>query len=345
MQLLNRGLLRFLLFSGVVLLVASLSGCGKEQAAVVIYTTHDRNLSEPVLQEFTKQTGIEVKATYDTEATKTTGLVNRLIAEQENPQADVFWNNEIGRTIILQEKGVLAPYPNLSSLAANTALQDKAGHWAGFGARARVIIVNTDLVKPGQEPTSLQDFFDPRWKGKAAIANPHFGTTGTHFAALKATWGEEKFRTWLKDMKANDVALLPGNGQVKNEVAGGRYAFGLTDTDDVNGAIIDGKPVKMVFPDQQANGLGVFVIPNTVSLVKGGKHPELGKKLVEFILSAQVEEMLAKGRGAQIPVQHKVPGPERLPDSSSLKHMDADYQQVAAEFENMLALFREEWPR
>ena len=65
---------------------------------VVVYTSLDQIFSEPVLREFEKETGIKVRAVYDVEATKTTGLVNRLIAEKNNPQADVFWNSEVGRS-------------------------------------------------------------------------------------------------------------------------------------------------------------------------------------------------------------------------------------------------------
>jgi iron(III) transport system substrate-binding protein len=88
----------------------SFAGCkGKESTReVVVYTSLDKVFSQPVLEAFEKQTGIKVLPVYDSEATKTTGLVNRLIAEKDSPQADVFWNSETGRTIVLKRKGVLA---------------------------------------------------------------------------------------------------------------------------------------------------------------------------------------------------------------------------------------------
>lgn len=85
-------------------------GCGGRKNEVVIYTSLDQVFSEPILQAFEKNTGIKVKISYDVEATKTTGLVNRLIAEKDNPQADVFWNSEIARTILLKNEGILALY-------------------------------------------------------------------------------------------------------------------------------------------------------------------------------------------------------------------------------------------
>jgi hypothetical protein len=78
--------------------------------SVVIYTSADQIYSEPILKEFEVQTGIKVLAVYDVEATKTTGLMNRLIAEKNRPLADVFWNSEFTQTILLKEEGVLAPY-------------------------------------------------------------------------------------------------------------------------------------------------------------------------------------------------------------------------------------------
>jgi len=102
------------------LVVLSLAGCGKEKPAaqqeVVVYTSLDKVFSQPVLEEFERKTGIKVKAVYDSEATKTTGLVNRLIAEKANPRADVFWNSETGRTIVLKQKGLLAPHKSPSAV-------------------------------------------------------------------------------------------------------------------------------------------------------------------------------------------------------------------------------------
>jgi iron(III) transport system substrate-binding protein len=323
--------------------VSFLPGCGKQDSAVTVYVSHDRNLSEPILNQFYEQTGIEVRPVYDTEANKTTGLVNRLIAERDHPQADVFWNNELGRTLQLKVRGMLAPYSSPAADRRDGIYRDSDGTWTGFGARARVLVVNENQFITANQPKGLLDFVDPLWHGKAAIANPHFGTTGTHFSALFVAWGEDKFRIWVRAMKENDVALLPGNAQVRDKVAAGEYAFGLTDTDDVNGAILDGKPVRMVIPDQGEDGLGVFVIPNTVAMIHGGPHPDVAKQLIDYLLSAEVEAQLAQGRGAQIPLQPGVPGPDLLPSLSKLHQMQVDYAEVGAAFDRMLQVFREEW--
>ena len=85
-----------------IALAAGLPGCGTAKS-IVVYTAVDQVFSEPLLKKFSDETGIAVKQVYDVEAAKTTGLVNRLIAEKDKPQCDVFWSNEFIQTILLQE--------------------------------------------------------------------------------------------------------------------------------------------------------------------------------------------------------------------------------------------------
>lgn len=325
------------------LLVLLATGCDIGGPDLTLYVSHDRNLSEPIIEVFTAKTGIEVKAVYDTEANKTTGLVNRLVAERERPVADIFWNNEIGRTVQLAERGLLAPYrPAADWPDRYRGEQDR---WAGFAGRARVFVVNNDLVAQGDAPEGVMDLIDPRWRGQVAIANPHFGTTGTHFTALYLHWGEAWFRQWLRALQANEVALLPGNAQVRDQVASGRYRVGLTDTDDVNAALVDGKPVRLVVPDQAVDGIGVFIIPNTISMVAGASQPEHARAFIDYLLSARVEDRLAQGRAAQIPLGSDVPGPDIFPPLEDVNRMEVNYARLGAAFDTMLEIFREEWDR
>src|SRR5687768_18213315 len=82
----------------LLLILVGLAGCRKPRPEVVIYVSQDQVYAEPILREFSRRTGIRVRAVYDSEAVKTVGLVNRLLAEKSNPQCDVFWNNEALRT-------------------------------------------------------------------------------------------------------------------------------------------------------------------------------------------------------------------------------------------------------
>jgi iron(III) transport system substrate-binding protein len=309
---------------------------------VTAYVSADRPFSEPVMREYERRSGVRVNVVYDTEETKSTGLANRLLAEKERPRADVFWSNEPVRTLVLKSRGVLAPYrsPNADGIPA--VLVDKDGYWTGFSARIRVIAYNTKLVKPEDAPQSVFDLADPRWRGQVAMADPRFGSTSFHVAALYAVAGDEKMDDFFRRLKANGVLIVEGNSVVRDLVARGEVAVGLTDTDDVNVAIEDRQPVGMVLPDR--TGLGVPVMPNMVSLVAGAPHADEGRRLIDFLLSADVERQLAQSEAVQIPLHAGVPGPKDIPAINTFKPMTLDYAAAASRVEevtNRLAVILE----
>lgn len=316
----------------IVMILAVLSSCTeRESKKVVVYTSLDQVFSEPILQDFEKETGIKVKAVYDVEASKTTGLVNRLIAEKNRPKADVFWNSEVAQTIILKNKGVLAPYHSPSAGDIPQKFRDREDYWTGFAARARVLIYNTNLLKESDLPKSIFELTDEKWRGKVALAYPLFGTTATHMASLYSTIGQEKTEVFLKALKANDVVIVNGNSVSRDVVVEGQLPLGFTDTDDVNVAIQSGKPVKMLFPD--IGGIGTLLIPNTVALVKGAPHPKEAKVFIDYLLSRETESKLAFSESAQIPVRDGVKKPPHIPEISSIGVMEVDYYKIAENME------------
>lgn len=331
--------------SFAILAAFAMASCGGSDSAtgkheeVVVYVALDEMFSRPILDRFEEETGLRVVAQYDTEASKTTGLVNRLLAERERPRADVFWNNEVVQTIRLKNEGILAPYTSPARETIPEDFKDTEGYWTGLAARGRVIIYNTDLVS--EPPASLHDFLDPTWKGKAAIARPLFGTTATHAAALFATWGDDHAKAFFEGLKANEVSILPGNATVRDLVAQGEYAIGLTDTDDANGAVEDRLPAQWLFPDQGEDGMGTLIIPNSVALIEGGPNSEGGKKLIDYLLSPEVEAALAKTRSIQIPLNPEVERPENVPELASVKTMDVAFDAVAEKLEPMMTYINE----
>ena len=303
-------------------------GCTKQdQREVVIYTSLDQVFSEPVLKDFQEETGIKVKAVYDVEASKTMGLFNRLLAEKANPRCDVFWNSEVGRTIILKHKGVLMPYVSPSAEDIPAQFKDADGFWTGFAARARVLVYNTDLLEESELPESIFELTEPVWKGRVAMGYPLFGTTATHVAALWAYLGPDKTEEYLKALKANEIVIVDGNAVARDMVVKGRVPLAFTDTDDVNVAVQSGKPVKMIYPDSQ--GMGTLFIPNTVAMIKDCPHPEEAKILIDYLLSREVESRLAFSESAQVPVRDGVPTPAHVPLHSSVKAMVVNYEDIA----------------
>jgi iron(III) transport system substrate-binding protein len=304
--------------SGGLVCVLSLVRCGPASTApseVVLYTSVDAYLLPPVVRRFEDRTGLKVRVVTDTETTKTTGLVQRLIGERDNPRCDVWWSSEALGTIALARAGVLDPFTSAQEQALAgpwpSHLRASDGTWYGFAQRARVIAYNTDLVRPEDAPRRLRDLVDPRWKGKVGIARPQFGTTRTHVAAIIALHGESAAREWLRALRDNNIRLYDGNASVVRALSQGEIHVGLTDTDDVFNAIRNQWPVEMVFeqadpPGTDASGLagrGVIVIPNTIGLVRGRPNPRAASTLADFLLSEEVEEMLARSDSRNIPIR------------------------------------------
>src|SRR5215216_6715320 len=141
----------------------------KSNNEVVVYTSVDQVFSEPVLKEFEKQTGIKVNAVFDTEETKSTGVLNRLIAEKNNPQCDVFWSGDPMRADVLKQRGITEAYHSPAASGINEVFVDKDYNWIGFSARARVLLINTNLVKPQDFPFSILDLTNEKYKAQFTI--------------------------------------------------------------------------------------------------------------------------------------------------------------------------------
>ena len=307
---------------------------------VIVYTSEDKIFSEPVLQAFEKKAGIKVRAIYDTEETKSTGLANRLIAEKDNPRADVFWSGEPVRPVLLKIKGLTIPYVSSAAADISTIYKDTEGHWTGFSARARIILYNSSLVSMDERPLSILDLAKSKWRDQVAIANPLFGTTSVHMAALFIILGDEKARKFMNDLKANGVKIVSSNSEVRRLVARGEVKVGITDTDDANVAVREGSAVKIVYPDE--SGMGTLIMPNMVCLMKNSPNQENGKKLIDYLVSSEVEKSLAFAMCAQMPLRHYVQTPADVLTIAAIKGMDINYHDVAIKLD-AISEFLKQW--
>jgi iron(III) transport system substrate-binding protein len=298
-----------------------------EEKTVVVYTSVDQVYSEPVFRDFEKETGIRVMPVYDVEAAKTTGLVNRLIAEKARPQADVFWSGEFSQTIVLQNKGVLSRYQSPSAADIPVQFKDPEGYWTGFGGRARIFIVNTDLLSPSQYPHSVYDMLNEKYPGKTiGIAYPMFGTTATQSAALYSYLGKDKAHAFHTSLNNRSVRIVDGNSVVRDLVADGQLAFGVTDTDDACGAIENGKNVTIIIPDQGVGEMGTLVIPNTVALIAGAPRPAEAKIFMDYLLDRKQESAMVTSGWIQIPVRDMPASP--CINSTGIKTIPVTYQDT-----------------
>lgn len=343
---------------GLALVGIGLIGCGDRgggsvggtpdsgraaRGRVIVYSALDREYAEPILSAYEAKTGVEVRAKYDVESTKTVGLTNLLMAEATSPRCDLFWNNEILNTIRLKERGLLAPFRPSRAGDLPETFRAKDGTWYGFAARARVLIVNTKLVAEADRPKGIADLTNPKWKGKVGIAKPLFGTTATHAACLFAAWGDERAMAYFRALKANDAKVLSGNKQVATDVGAGRLAFGLTDTDDAMGEADAGSPVAIVYPDREPGGLGTLFIPNTLAVLKGAPDLKEAEALADHLLGPDVESALANGPGAQIPLLTSTKTPARVETPKTVPPMAVDFEAAARIWEKVAAFLAAEF--
>lgn len=319
--------------------IAILAGCGpapvaeKGEAArqVVVYTSVDQVFAEPVLQAFEKKTGIKVLPVYDAEATKTTGLANRLIAEAAKPRCDVFWNGEFVQTLRLKAKGLLVPYESPEASIIPPSLKDKEFYWTGLAPRVRVWI-STPEFKPRE--LDFEDFAKVDLPGpKMAMSDPLFGTASFQAAAIYAAKGEKEAGRLYDGMLRKGIRVVPGNSVVRDLVVAGEIVLGLTDNDDACGAVRKGAKVNVFLPKT------TWVFPSTVCLIKGGPNPENGKKLIDFLLSQEAEQILVREGFTEMPLHPNAPKPcLNLPKPKAYEidpqtladHLEAAHRDLAA---------------
>ncbi len=298
----------------------------QEDKTLTVYVSEDQVFSEPLIKDFEQKTGIKVNAVYDTEESKSTGVMNRLIAEKNNPQADVYWANEPIRAEVLRKKNILTPYLSPNAKGIPLTFREKNNNWTGFSARIRVIIAQSTLK---EMPHSILDYSNPKYRAKSVIANPLFGTTTAHVAALFSVWGEAKTKDFLKKLKNNQTALSTSNGESADFVASEQYAFALVDSDDAISRLRQKQNIRIIYPDQKEGEIGIFVVPNAVMMIAHAPHPKMAQKFIDYLLSKESEARLASADCAQIPLHPGVTPPKDLKAISALKVMQIDYAKVA----------------
>ncbi len=296
---------------GIVLVLFLFSRKLAERAgSVVVYVAQDQVYAEPILLDFERQTDIRVRAVYDSEAVKTVGLANRLLAERSFPQCDVFWGNEELRT---------------RQLAAADVYRATNG-WAAIGHRTRRIVIHTNHVALADAPRSLADLTNATWRGKVALAYPLFGTTATHFLALRAHWGQARWETWCRALQANQPLIVDGNSVVVRLVGKGEAWIGLTDSDDIAAGQREGYPIAALPLTSES-----LRIPNTVGVVRGASHPKAAQQLFEYLqLPGIVQGLVAVHALESV-----------SPDTPGVPTLEPDWERVLRELDSATAQLRE----
>jgi iron(III) transport system substrate-binding protein len=270
---------------------------------VTLYSARKEDLIRPAIEAFQKETGIRV-----TLLTGRAGeLARRIELERGKPNGDVFLGTAAGITELLRQKGLLEPYasPYAREIPEEFRAADHA--WVGITGRVRVLIYNTNRVKPAEAPGSYFDLTAPRWKGQVAVASLGERTTVSWLAALMALKGEAATRQYVDALRANGLKVLKNNTEVRNAVARGEVAVGITNhyyymlqlQEDPR------SPIAIVYPDQGPTGMGTPVFSITAAIIKGAPHQTEARALIDFLLKPAGNRLLVEGE-FEIPLLPRV---------------------------------------
>ncbi len=281
---------------GVSLISSAGAALGAE--ALHVYSHRHYEVDQKVNALFTEKTGIEVKVV-NAEADQ---LIERLKSEGADSPADVLVTVDAARMQRAVEDGLLQPVKSeILEKATPVALRDAEGHWYPFTLRARGIVVAKNRVKEG-EVKDYADLAKPEWRGRVLARSSTSGYNQSLLASIIAAEGEQAAEKWAKGV-ANNLARPPQGGdrdQIKAVAAGladaaitNSYYLGMllhsTDAEERKA----GAAVRMIFPNQ--SGRGTHANVSAAGITKHAKHAEAGRKYLEFLVSPEVQKMVAEG--------------------------------------------------
>jgi len=319
--------------AGALAAVLSLAIAGTSPAAaadeVNIYSYREPGLIAPLLDAFTKKTGIKTNVVFAKD-----GLIERAAAEGANSPFDVLLTVDISRLAEAEAKGITQPL-NSDKVNANIPAnyRDKEGHWVALSQRARVIYVSKGRVK--QDSITYEELADPKWKGKICSRSGQASYNVALLASIIAHSGPEKAEAWAKAVKEN-LARKPAGGdrdQVKGiysgecDIAiGNTYYMAAMQTSDKPEQREWANSARIVFPNAADRGTHVNI--SGAVLGKHAPHKDAGVKLIEFLASDEGQQIYAEIVN-EYPLKAGIPISERVKSWGTLKADTLPLEDIA----------------
>jgi iron(III) transport system substrate-binding protein len=257
---------------------------------VNLYSARKEALIKPLLDKFTKQTGISVNLVTG----KADNLLTRLKSEGKYSPADLLLTTDVGRLQRAKKQGLtqtIASSASTETVPVN--FRDEQAHWLGISLRARPLMVSVNSID-AQSVSSLEDLTDPKWKGRICIRSSSNIYNQSMVAALIVQLGEAQTQVWL-DSFVKNFARPPQGGdrdQVK-AVAAGQCDLAIANTYYLAGMLTSkdettqqqAKNIKVIWPNQSDRGVHINI--SGVALAKNAPNKNAALKLIDFLLSAE----------------------------------------------------------
>lgn len=304
--------------AAVALLAASLSACSSDEPKdITVYSGRTQSLVQPLIDEFTKKTGITVDVRYGT----TAQMAAQLQEEGDKSPADVFLSQDAGALGAVAKAGLLTQVPADLLAKVPTSYQHAGGQWVGVTGRLRVLAYNADLVKAEELPKSVLEVTGPQWKGRLGVA-PTNASFQTFVTAMRVQHGDAKARQFLDGIKANDPQIRDNNIVIVGEINDGKLPAGL-----VNHYYLFEKAAELgVSPDQLKVKLHYFGDGDTggllnvsgVGLLKNASGDDKAKQFMQYLLGTEGQTYFAT-KTFEYPLIPGVPTAPGLPALSQLQ--------------------------
>jgi iron(III) transport system substrate-binding protein len=319
-------------------LAAAAATAPSQTTSLTVYSGREQALVKPIMDRFTKDTGIQLNVRY----ASSTALATALVEEGRHSPADVYWSQEPGTLGLVGARGLLARLPQATIGKVPSRFTTPSRRWVGTSGRSRVLVYNTTELRTNELPASVWGLTASRWKGKIGLA-PTNASFQAFLGAMINLFGEARVRTWLEGLQANDVRFYPNNTTVVQAVGRGDVEVGLVNhyylynllasTPDLpvrNHWFRDGDPGNLVL----AAGVGV---------VASTQKAAAAQRFVDFLLSKTGQRMIARGPGAaEYPLVKGVPRRPGLRPLTSIRGPKYNLGRLSADLAPAVRLLLEE---
>lgn len=313
------------------LAATALAACSNGGDELVIYSGRNENLVRPILERFTKDTGVKIKVRYG----DTAELAATILEEGSKTKADVFFSQDAGALAALDNNGLLGPMPSVIN-EVDPRFRDPEGEWVGITGRVRVMAYNTTKLKPEDIPDSVFDLTDPKWKDRVGFP-PTNASFIAFVSALTEQNGRDRVKQWLEAMKANGAKRFDNNIITVEAVSTGEIDVGL-----VNHYYLyqEFKQKGRNVPVANKYPRGTFVNVAGAGILKGTKKSDEAQKFVEYMLGRTAQEYF-RDQTSEYPLTSGVTALPELPKLSDLTTIDVPLTQLGKDLTASVSLLKE----
>lgn len=310
-----------------------------DEQALTVYSGREKEIVEPLYEQFEEQSGIDLKVRYADSA----ALSAQLQEEGERTPADVFYAQDAGA--IGSVESLLAELPPAALANVPAQYRDRDGRWTGVTGRVRTLVYNTDELDPADLPTTVYDVTKPEWKGRVGVA-PTNASFIAFMTAMRLEEGEDRAREFLEGLVANDAQIYEKNGPIVDAVGRGEVDTGLVNHYYYWERIAKDPELPIANHFFGAGDIGNLVNTSAIGVIEGTEHQEEAMALVEFMLSEGQEFIVNEAPEREYPLSTTtdVTNNERyreLPPLSGIKAPEVDLSDLGGELEATVEMIRE----